>query len=180
MYAVIHDTYYRDTPERIQLSGMVSIKETCRFMVSADFKAGHAPDDAGDSRRPPMTAMLVFSGDELKELLLNKRYTETIPFKPDDIREVLLKCAQVSTTGKRWNDLHLTIGDITRSSAMLILRANALAKEVMSIALPLGVLDEMLSSTLYLQQNPRVRELVLTWPTVNYRGILKATATTLA
>lgn len=180
MYAVIHDTYYRDTPERIQLSGMASIKDACRFMVTADFKASHAPDDAGDSRRPPMKAVLVFSGDKLKDLLLNKRHTEAIPLKPDDIRETLLECCQVSTTGKRWNDLHLTIGDITRSSAMLVLRANALAKEVMSIALPLGVLDELMSATIYLQQNQKVRELVLTWPTVNYRSSLKAKATTLS
>ncbi|MCP4526642.1 MAG: hypothetical protein GY833_12125 [Aestuariibacter sp.] len=179
MYAVIHDTYYRDTPERIQLSGMVSLKDDCRFMITADYKAGHAPDEAGDSRRPPMSATIVFSGEELKDLLLNKRYTEAVPLKPDDIRETLLKCAHVSTTGKRWDNLHLTIGEITRSSVMLVLRANVLSNEVMTLALPLGVLDELLSSTIYLEKNQRVRELVLTWPTVNYRNLLKATATTL-
>ncbi|MDK1290169.1 hypothetical protein [Pseudoalteromonas umbrosa] len=179
MYAVIYDTYYRDTPERIQMSGVVSLKDVCRLTLCAEFKAGHAPEEAGDSRRPPLKATLVFAGEALKDLLFNKRHTEHMPFQADDIRAALLACVHVSTTSKRWQDLHVTIGEITRGSVSLELRANALTRIVMTLALPLGVLDALLSAVLYLEQHPKIRELVLTWPVSSYRNMIQATATTL-
>lgn len=174
MLTLIHDRYYRDSPESVQLSAYVARREPSRLSCTVAFKAGHAPEDAGDHSRPPQTLRLTFQGDAFEAWVASGTQSR-IHEEAEALTELLEGSVTVAVSSRRWKEPELTVEAVSRSAVEMVIVANG-GKPVMTLHWPLGVWDDLRQAWVELGKLPRLAGLVVEWPCPAYRTSLKGTA----
>jgi hypothetical protein len=177
MLITIHDNYYRDSPESIQLSAFIAEREPCRLSGTVAFKASHAPEQAGDRSRPPQNVILTGGGD-LLEKFLRTDVNDSVMTHRDDLTKIIEEEFIIQSSSKRWSTLALEVLCYTRQSLELSITLPD-SKEVMTIYLPLGVFTDMRKAMTGIRGKRGHTGLVLSWTCPTYAYSLPVTAQTL-
>lgn len=173
MLVIIHDRYYRNAPESIQLSAHVSRHDPSRLSCEVAFKAGHAPEDAGDHSRPPQTLRLAFSGEAFTQWLESDR---TVPVHQcEEALTAVVGEAVLAASSRRWKTPTLVVERMTRHMIELVVM-NGPEKPVLTLYWPLGVWEDLRSAQRELSRHKRQAGFVVTWECPVYASALQGTA----
>lgn len=174
MLITIHDRYYRDAPESVQLSAYVARREPSRLTCAVAFKASHAPEDAGDYSRPPQTLRLTFQGEAFEAWLASGRQTP-ITAEVGRLAELMVRDSTLAASSRRWKAPVLTVPATTRQALEAVVTVGD-GKPIMTLYWPLGVWDDLRAARIELEKLPRVTGLVVGWQCPAYRTSLQGTA----
>jgi len=177
MLITIHDGYYRDSPESIQLSAYISERESCRLSCTVSFKASHAPELAGDRSRPPQT-LLLSGGGKLLEEFVRTTVNESVLSYRDALVKIVEDELVLQSSSKRWLSLSMEVLGYSRQAIELSVMLPD-SKEVMTLYLPLGVFTDMRKAMSGIQGKRGHSGLVLSWTCPTYAYSLPVTAQSL-
>jgi len=175
MLVMIHDRYYRDSPESLLLTAFVDPKEEERLLCTVAFKAGHAPEEAGGRSRPPQELQLLINGPSLSAWLATLPDQQPLHAETDAIRELICEDGVVTSSSKRWQGLRLRAESASRQAIELKV-LNRDDRCLMTLYWPLGVWADFRRAVYNMRHKHKGRSVVLSWACEPYVNSLPAKA----